>query len=161
MEIYQGNLKNLSVENYEKFKKVILELGVSAPFILWINKGHHYILDGTQRKRTLTTMRDKEGYRIPKLPYVSVEAKNAKEAKKKILALTSQYGNMTNDGLYEFMSQGGLKWNDVKGAFSFPEVNMEKFKVEFYADPESDPKEKDLDENIETENECPKCKYRW
>jgi len=35
IEIFQGSLKSLSDQNYEKLKKSILELGFSAPFFIW------------------------------------------------------------------------------------------------------------------------------
>lgn len=39
IDIFQGQLKSLSDENYEKLKTAILELGFSAPFFIWKNEG--------------------------------------------------------------------------------------------------------------------------
>jgi len=123
----QKDLKELTKENYEKLKKQIVDKGFSAPFFIWDNK----ILDGTQRHRVLTKMRE-EGWTIPKLPIVKVHAKNEKEAKSKLLSFASQYGKMTSDGLYEFMNDSGLDFNDVSSNFNFAEVDFEKFNEEFY-----------------------------
>jgi len=37
----------------------------------------------------------------------------------------------------------------------------EELKVVFNLDLEEDPKEKEVDENLETEKECPSCGYKW
>ena len=94
----QGNLKDLSKENYLKLKKSILKHGFAFPFHAWKSPDGLKILDGTQRQRTLRSMRD-EGYYIPKLPVDFIHAKDEKEAKELILANISEYGNMTGQGL--------------------------------------------------------------
>jgi hypothetical protein len=131
LTILQGNLKSLSEKNYKKLKKEILELGYSSPIHVWNREGTHYILDGTQRTRTLTKMSE-EGYEIPPLPVVRVEASSFDDAKRKVLALTSQYGKIENDGLYEFISDSDITVDYIEESYHFPEVNIDKFKQEFY-----------------------------
>ncbi|GAF68304.1 unnamed protein product, partial [marine sediment metagenome] len=50
------------------------------------------------------------------------------------------------------------------------EINLEDFKIDIFNSidlktmidgHESDINEKEYDENLETENECPKCGYKW
>lgn len=127
----QGDLKSLSEENYARLKKVILELGFSAPFHVWVNDNVPYILDGTQRFRTLTRMAD-EGFKIPPLPINEIQAKTKKEAMRKLLALASQYGRVEGQGLYEFLTMAELDIADVMMENSFPDINLDHFAAEYY-----------------------------
>lgn len=144
--IIQKDLKELSKENYEKLKRSILELGFSAPFFVWKHKGKLKVLDGTQRKLTLEQMK-LEGHELPsKVPAVSVEAKNEKEAKQKLLSFVSQYGHVTEEGLYEFSVDAGFDAEFLTDHFDLPNIDVEHF-VDGYmrSSPERD----------ETEDEVP------
>lgn len=134
IEAFQGNLKDLSKENYDRLRKQILELGFSAPIAVWKHEGHNYCLDGHQRVRVLTEMKRSEGYEIPKLPVVAVEAATEHEAKKKILALASQFGEVTKEGLFEFVSLNNIDLPTLEG-FRLPEIDMPKFEAEFFDAP--------------------------
>lgn len=131
LNIIQGNLKELSKENYDKLKKEILELGMSEPIGVWRDKNKNNVLSGTQRTLTLRAMR-KEGFKIPKVPVSFIEAENKREAQKKILALTSQYGEITRQGLREFMEDAKITFDDIKDSFRFPEISFDKFEEEFF-----------------------------
>ena len=150
---FQGNLKDLSIENYEKIKKSILDLDFSFVIHIWEDKGKNYILDGHQRLRALQSM-SAEGYMIPKIPCVKVKAKSYKQAKKKVLAGTSQYGEMTSQGLYEFASEAEIDFNELQD-FSFPEIDLDKFGEEFVEKEEKEEKEKAEKNPIL----CPNCGY--
>lgn len=133
---FQGNLKNLSRENYVRGKTTILENGFSEPISVWKDSTDDQwkILNGHQRVRILREMRDVEGYEIPPLPVSEVEAGNEKEAKLKVLSLTSSYGNMTGDGLYEFMHNANLDLEDL-APFNFSDVNLPLFQAEYFGGP--------------------------
>lgn len=131
---FQGKLKDLSKENYSKLRKQIERLGFSEPISIWEHEGNNYILNGHQRIRTLQIMAE-DGVQIPAIPVVSIAAGNPGEAKRKVLALTSQYGEITGDGLLEFMTESGIEWPEVKENFRFPEIDFEQFENE-YADKE-------------------------
>lgn len=128
---FQGNLKDLSRENYEKLKKEVLELGFSEPISVWKDKEKLRVLNGHQRLRVLAQL-EKEGFSVPAIPINYVEAEDEKEAKKKILALTSQYGEMTGQGLYEFMDSAELSIDEVFKSFRFPEIDLKKFEKEYF-----------------------------
>lgn len=151
---FQGNLKELSRENYEKLKHELLRHGFSEPISVWKRGDEYLVLNGHQRVRTLTAMRD-EGYKIPDLPVSFVEAKDEKEAKEKILALTSQFGEITEQGLYEFTQVAGIDFEYLE-TLRFPEVNLDKFKENF-DDVPSDPGLPD-DAPIHT---CPSCGFEF
>jgi len=107
--------KDLTDAAYRKARKSILELGFSFPIFFWEDKdATKYIIDAHQRKRVLMKMRSEEGYFVPPLPAVRIFAKDKKEAKKKILAQESQYGDITPDGMYEFINESGFELDEVE-----------------------------------------------
>lgn len=120
---FQSDLKELSVINAAKLRGEILNLGFSDPFSVWIDsKKTKYVLNGHQRLKVLQKMRE-EGYKIPKLPFTVVEADDWRQAKLKVLALTSQYGEITPEGLGAFMQEAGIKLSEIDERFAFgPEM---------------------------------------
>lgn len=129
---FQGNLKSLSFKNYQKLKAEIVELGFSEPVSVWENGGKMFILNGHQRTRTLIKMRG-EGYVVPPIPVSLIQAGSLKEAKKKVLALTSQYGVMEEDGLYEFMHESGITPVELD-IYRFPEIDINNFVDNYFND---------------------------
>lgn len=147
---FQGNLKDLSHENYEKLKLELLRHGFSEPISVWKRNGEYLILNGHQRVRTLTAMRD-EGYKVPDLPVSVVEAKDEKEAKEKILALTSQFGEITEQGLYEFTQVAGIDFEYLE-TLRMPEIDLSKYHENFF-----EAKSPGDDSEPVSETHCSKC----
>lgn len=130
LEIIQGNLKELSKENYEKLKNQIVKHGFNDPVGVWKGK----VLDGTQRLLTVKQMVEKEGYILEGniLPIDEIKAKNLKEAKAILLAHTSQYGKLTDDGLYEFIQD--MDVDEILPDLDLPDFDFDKFKDEWLKD---------------------------
>lgn len=151
---FQGNLKDLSKENYNKLRKQILELGFSEPICVWKNENKYHVLNGHQRLRVLTEMKKAEGFKIPRIPVNWVEAETEHEAKKKVLALTSQFGEINNQSLFEFASLNNIDLPTLED-FRFPEIDLDKFKEEFF-DIKSDIEinEKELEFKYKLEIDC-------
>jgi hypothetical protein len=105
---FQGNLKRRGIEDIEKLKTSILKYGFSFPFFIWVNNGINYCFDGHGRLMALKELR-KEGYSVPELPVVYVEAEDEEEARNKLLRLNSQYGAMSKKTVEDFMV--GLNFN--------------------------------------------------
>jgi hypothetical protein len=105
---FQGRLKKISSSNKEKLRQSILKYGFSAPFFVWKNQGKYRLLDGHQRSVVLKKMRS-EGFKIPDLPVVYVQAKSKKEAKEKLLHITSQYGKFSKEGFFDFINDLDFK----------------------------------------------------
>jgi hypothetical protein len=55
----------------------------------------------------------KDGYIIPPLPVVYIQAKDKKEAKQKLLRLNSQYGKMTKESVLEFAEDIELNFDEI------------------------------------------------
>ncbi len=121
----QGNLKDLTLKNYERCKESILKLGFSEPFSVWDkeNSGVIYILNGHMRLKTLLEMRE-EGYDIPELPVNYIDCKDMKEAKEKVLAFTSQFGEMQQTSLIEFCQDSDLDFDTILEQYRFPEITF-------------------------------------
>ena len=98
---FQNDLKTLSKDNEKKLRNSILKFGFIAPFFVWDDHGEWRLLDGHQRLKTLLKMRE-EGYDIPMLPVDYIEADSEEDAKRKLLHITSQYGEFSTDGFENF-----------------------------------------------------------
>ena len=109
---FQGKLKSLSPENKKKLKNNILKYGFSAPIFVWKKGEEKYILDGKQWLIVLSEMQ-KAGYVIPDLPVAYIQAASWKEAKKKLLAITSQFGKIEKAGLEDFLLDADILEEDI------------------------------------------------
>lgn len=157
---FQGNLKDLLKEDYDKLRKQIIK-GFKAPFFVWLDPStNKYMLeDGHQRHRVLTELRRAEGYTIPKLPCVVIEADTEHEAKKNILEISSQFGRVTPSSLFEYASLNNIDLPTLED-FRFPEIDLDNFKAEFFDMPvdfeEPEDKKDPTEKEFETKS-CPAC----
>ena len=97
----QGNFKELHKDNFDKLLTEIVKYGFKYPLFIYKDKedGLFYNLDGNQRYRVISKT---WGENI-ELPYVLVNCKSKKEAKKQILALNSDYGTINKEGFDEMV----------------------------------------------------------
>lgn len=123
---FQGNLKNMSREDEEKLRGLILKHGWIGPVSVWNNAE---ILDGHARLFVLGKLLN-EGYSIKKIPVVDIYAKTRKEAAEMLLAIDSRFNRITQDGLSGFMEEFDLDLADLNN-ISLPDINMEEFEVYF------------------------------
>lgn len=145
---FQGALKTLSKENYEKAKKQMLRNGFAAPFFVFKDANGLHILDGHQRHFTLLEMAG-EGIELPaKFPCDLIKAKDVQHAKSLILAYNSQFGEMNDEGLYEFMFANQIDWSDVATETRLPDIDNKKFEAKFW----------DTEDTSEKDDEVPEVK---
>lgn len=141
---FQGELKELSEHDYKRLSKEITETGFAFAPHVWLNPEDKkfYLVDGHQRIRTIKTLVEKEGYEIDMIPVVQVQAKDFKEAKRRVLQGASAYGQVVDHGLLEFMTINEFSMSELEASFRFPEIDLEKFGKEFFEEPSvSDEKE--------------------
>lgn len=131
LEEFQGELKDLAEEDYERLKSLITKHGFCAPIFIWQNDGTNKIMDGHQRLRTVKQM-VKDGWACPKLPVDWIYADNEAAAKEILMGFVSQFGIVTSQGLYKFAFDAALSYDVLKLSYNIPNVNMEKFGQEFY-----------------------------
>jgi hypothetical protein len=160
-------LKDLSSTNFNKLKARIESKGFWFPFFIWYSKKEKkwYYTDGTQRYKVLDWMRESKRYKLPdKFPCVEIFAKNKTEAAEAILTQSTNYGVITDEGLFGFINEYNLDFDPLKVELELSDINMEQFESDYFTDSsdiELDIDEKEFDENIETKCKCPKCGYRW
>lgn len=133
----QGDLKTLSDENYKRLKFEILEEGFSFPVAVWENPqdAKIYICDGHQRIETLNRMKE-EGYIIPQIPVVMVEADSLNQAKRKLLGAASQYGEYNQEGAEKFIQTiQGMDLTELGSKFVMPSID---FSLMNLTEPEGD-----------------------
>lgn len=157
LQEFQGNLKELYKDNAKKLWGQILKNGFADPFIIWKHDGRLNIISGHQRKRVLSAKRS-EGWEIPNVPCIPVKCADVKAAKELVLACVSQYGKVTDEGLYEFIVENELDPELLKMDFDIPDLNMDEFLAGYFEDKDgNDPpaggKENEGDKNIT----CPNC----
>jgi hypothetical protein len=131
----QGNLKDLTKENFQKLKNEIIQEGFTDPINAWMDEnGVWWILDGHQRLRVVKVMVEEEGWICPPLPVAEVFANTLAEAKKKLLGLASQYGEVTSEGLFEFAQAAKIDLEELAGRYALPGIDFPEFAAEHYVD---------------------------
>jgi hypothetical protein len=103
---FQGGLKTLSEENFERLRYVLLGTdtepaqGFIVPLYVWTDsKGKHWCIDGHQRLQVLRRL----AVQPYELPYVPIEANSRKQAKERLLLINSQFGQISHTGFVEFV----------------------------------------------------------
>lgn len=164
----QGNLKTLSEESYQKLKASILKHGFSFPVFVWENPedAQIYTIDGHQRIITLNKMNE-EGYSIPQIPVVLIDAHSIQEAKSKLAVAASMYGDFNQDGVIEFFKDLDFELPEIKMPFinfDFPKNEEEPKTTTVQSHErtiENSSKEIDLNEFKEFDCKCPKCGFEY
>jgi len=153
---FQEGLKTLDDSRYAKLRDSIAMNGFIAPFFVWVRGGRSYILDGHQRAKAIARMKE-EGWEIPKaFPACVVEAASKAEAKRKLLAITSRYGDFDMEALVAFVD--GLNVPDLEATVSIEGFDFgELVPVEVL---EGEAAERDVS-LIATKSKCPRCGYEW
>ncbi len=159
---FQGGLKDLKKDNFDKLRNQILTTGFSAPFIIWKDGGKLHVMDGHQRLRVIKKLVEVEGYQCPPLPVDWVEAISIQEAYRKCLSMASQYGTINQQGLYEFSKSGGLSMDQLTEV-EFPDIDMDAFQQEYF-----EPGNEEEEESATTQGSpegpkttCPNCGHEF
>jgi DNA modification methylase len=114
----QGNLKDLKSSNYEKLKRSFSEKGMFVPIYVWQDGNEFRILDGHGRERLFSQEKasfvDSRGNETYEVPCLIIPAKDLKDAKEKLLIISSQYQSITQEGFDEFTFDLDESWlNDT------------------------------------------------
>lgn len=126
---FQGKFKFRETADIAKVKKSILRYGFSFPFFVWKIDKTNYILDGHGREIALKELQE-EGYEIPELPIVYIEAQNQQEAKEKLLRINSRFGDITNNSFVDFTKGLNFDFNSVDLRFEKELSQIKPVKVE-------------------------------
>lgn len=137
LEEFQGGLKKLSKQNLERLKKRIIKDGINVPIFVWRVADWCRVLDGHQRLKALQSLR-KDGYELPLIPVAYIEAENEKDARQKLLGITSQFGEFEIEELSEWIAELDADMSEnlrlIKGQeteiVNISESDIEKFNEE-------------------------------
>jgi hypothetical protein len=155
--IQKDNFKELTNESFDKLKYSIMNNNFLESFKVWENEGNIYCLDGFHRVKILNIL-ESEGFLIPDSFNADfIDCHDKKDAAKLVTIYSSIYASVTQEGFYEFLNDYNLNFEDLKLEIDIPKIDLEKFNDSFI----EDIKEKEIDENLETGKECPKCGYKW
>jgi len=110
---FQGGLKNRSEKDIDKIILSIRKYGFSFPFFIWKKGKVNYCLDGHGRIKALERLMA-GGEELPRFPVVYIQAKDAAEAKNKLLRVNSQYGQMTMESVLEFSEGIELNIDEIQ-----------------------------------------------
>ena len=141
---FQGGLKIRDEADIEKAKTSILKYGWSFPFFVWVSGKTNYCLDGHARIKVLKALED-EGYLIPELPVVYIQAKNKTEAKQKLLRLNSNFGHFTKESVLEFAEDIDLNFDEI----ALPDSVIDFSDAEEPQETEGDDEAPEVDEKSE------------
>jgi len=128
---FQGGLKKLSRERFQKLRFSIVNYGFCHPISVWKDKKKIWIMDGHQRAYTLLELQ-KEGFEIPHIPISYVKPNNEAEARRMLLAMTSNYGEILEDGLHKYMQDHGIEFQEIKEGMHFSEINIDNFEKSYF-----------------------------
>jgi hypothetical protein len=119
----QGRLKKRTPEQLEKICRSVIKHGWAFPEFIWKNEDKNYCLDGHGRQEAIPMLIE-NGYIIPEIPVVYIQAKNRDEAKELLLKCISQYGTVTQEGIGEF-----IDFNVDFIDFEIPNISFDNMKL--------------------------------
>ena len=134
----QGKLKTRTRQQLYGLRTSIIKYGFSFPIFVWKDNGTFFTLDGHGRDFVCGEL-VKEGYNFlqkdgttnTSVPCVFIDAKDRVEAKEKLLALNSQYGEITEEGLISYILEPGFELNipELKDSLMIPDFNLEEISL--------------------------------
>lgn len=131
----QGKLKSRTREQLHKLRNSILKHGFSFPIFIWKDGETNFTLDGHGRDFVCGELIDegwmflqKDGSLNDCVPCDFIDAKDRVDAKEKLLALNSEYGKITDEGLLDFIFELGfeLKVENLSDTILIPELNFDE-----------------------------------
>lgn len=153
---FQGDLKTLTGENLEKLKQRILSIGFIQPITTWYTEGYYDILDGHQRFTALKSL-ESDGYVIPDVPVVRIDAESKEHAQKILLSIEAKYGELNKKALRTWLDDLDEVFDDTLRLVD-TSISLD-FNL-FEPDTEDDD-EPQKDENSKTVICCPNCGHEW
>ena len=159
----QGNLKSMTPENRVKFRNLILKDGISFSLHVWKQVESiddkavikWWVIDGHGRVDLLREMRE-DGFTVPAIPCVEIEAADFRDAKTRVLSASSSFQHIEPDELNEF-----LRSMDLAPAVIYDyDLNVNVEPLVAIDEPEPKKKTVEFEASVgDNKSECPKCGY--
>lgn len=109
---FQGKVKTIPRSKLDRLKQSITTHGFKAPFFVWEERGRLHLIDGHQRRKALIELRD-EGWEMPELPFIRIEASSKADAAEKLMLISSQYGEINPGEVLRFAKDGEVDLAEV------------------------------------------------
>ena len=139
------NPRQLTKDQYQHLKDSIERFGLVDPIIVNKNKERkNIIVGGHQRVKVAKDMK------IDTVPVLELDLTYERERELNI-RLNKNTGEWDMDNLANFFDMDELM------DWGFEKEDLKLFDDDYW----KEPIEKEYDENIETDNKCPKCDYEW
>lgn len=120
--IQDENFKEWIDGSDERLVKSLLKYQFADPFKVWQKGEKIYCLDGKHRYLDLKKI-EKSGVEVPEmLPATFMKCKDKKEAAELVLIYSSQYAEITNQGLFDFVSKFEIDLPKIEG-ISLPDFD--------------------------------------
>lgn len=104
---FQDKFKKLSQQSYNMLRESLTTYGIFTPFFVWVDSDNTcWINDGHQRHRVF----ENEGWTDVDVPVIRIAAENPIEAKKRLLIVSSQYGEVTQESWDDFTAVMDTSW---------------------------------------------------
>ena len=139
------NPRQLTKDQYQHLKDSIERFGLVDPIIVNKNKERKNIIVGGHQRVKVAKDMD-----IEFVPVLEVDLTYEKERELNI-RLNKNTGEWDMDNLANFFDMDELM------DWGFEKEDLKLFDDDYC----KEPIEKEYDENIETDNKCPKCDYEW
>lgn len=154
VDVWNKNPRNIRTKDFERLKKQIRELGIYKPLVCVRENGKYITLGGNMRLRALQALKHSE------IDISIVKASDEATKIKYALSDNDRAGEYDEQALAELVLPH-LEDIDLDGfKIDVDEAKSLKMLMEDFG-PDFVPKEREVDEGIETEHECPKCGYKW
>ena len=150
---WKENPRSILKEDLERLKKHIVKFGIYKPLLV-CKKGKEYeVIGGNMRLQVLKTLG------INEIDCWILKFKNIKEKIEVSLSDNDRAGYYNDQELAELIYpfKDDISLADFKVDLDVPNVDLGNVLGIF----SGSPNEKELDENISTKCQCPKCGYEW
>lgn len=128
---FQGEIKTLSKEEYERLRTTTIKEGIRLALHVWEHKGQLNLIDGHQRTWAWKKMRDDEGFEFDDIPVSYVEAETIEEAKRVVLLALSQSGKVNQESLANYIRENHISVEWVVASLNPPNIKMGDFAERF------------------------------
>jgi hypothetical protein len=125
---FQDDFKHeIEPEALKKLKNSLIRHGVFVPKFVWLDGEKACIIDGHQTRKALESL-EAEGYTIPPIPYVEIQAESRANAAEKLLQINSRYAkiNPESDFLRDLENA-----KELLERIEIPEIRLDLMEIPF------------------------------
>lgn len=140
--IQSDEFKISTEEEYAKVSQSLLNNNFISPFYVWQDEqGDIWCMDGKRRETVLSRIKKEGGIKVDgvlreleipnELPALFIQAPSKEAAAKLVLQYSSSFGTITQEGLYGFLNEYNISYDDIKFEINLAEFSMPRFEQKF------------------------------